>query len=356
MPSIDRLGDTMQDTDRPIRFMPGVQLLIACLTVTLAFGQDNHGDQAQTTNAAMHKALEQGDYDRAVELGHRLVDLAPDAVTPPYNLACAYARKGDADAAVRWLHTAGERGFSFLATFQRDTDLDLIRSHPGFAEAAALIEKNSDRELEAFKKKVENAKVLTFLPPRLDAGKPVPLIVALHGYGSDAADIASLWRPLAAEVGAILIAPQAVTPAGRGFNWGVIEQAQYLILNAIEDARSKHNIDPKRIVLTGFSQGGGMSFTVGLRHPEMFAGVIPMAAFYDHGLTPIPAKATSDLPRFFIMNGALDEEADNNRDAARRLEAIGAPVELRIYEGVGHALPRNRQEEIREALRFVLAD
>lgn len=341
---------------RSNRFVSCVQILAVAPTFTVALGQESRDDEVQATNAAIHEALEKREYDRAVALGHRLVELAPDAVTPPYNLACAYARKGDADEAVRWLHTAGERGFSLLATFQRDADLDSIRSHPKFADAAALIQKNSDKELEAFKKQAEDAKVLTFLPPDLDPSEPVPLIVALHGYGSNADDIASLWRPLAAEAGAILIAPQAVTPARRGFNWGVIEQAQYLILKAMEEAQHKHNIDAKRIILTGFSQGGSMSFTVGLRHPEKFAGVIPMAAFYDHGLTPIPEVPTADLPRFFIMNGALDEEADNNRDAARRLKAIGTPVEIRIYEGVGHALPRNREEEIRDALRFVLEE
>jgi acetyl esterase/lipase len=54
------------------------------------------------------------------------------------------------------------------------------------------------------------------------------------------------------------------------------------------------------------------------------------------------------------MNGARDAAAQNNRQVARRVEALGAAVELRVYAGVGHGFPPNPDPELRDALRFVL--
>ena len=73
--------------------------------------------------------------------------------------------------------------------------------------------------------------------------------------------------------------------AGRGFNWGVIEQAQHLIFRAIDKAKGKYAVDDRRVVITGFSQGGTMSFVVALRFPDRFVGVIPMPTVRPRKLT-----------------------------------------------------------------------
>jgi len=339
---------------RTIHALVFVSLGAILMIVPAVEAQKSGTEEFKTLAGAMQKSLEAGDTTKAVEIGQRLVVMQPEAPGPAYNLACAYARAGNKEEAVKWLQTSVERGFSFVATMLRDTDLDSIRDQPGFAAAVELMKKNNAAALEKFKPEAEHAKIITILPPHFDKIKPAPLIVALHGYGADAQDIASVWRAPAAKVGAILIAPQAVQKAGNGFSWGVVEQGEYLILRAVERAKAEHNIDPNRIILTGFSQGGGMCFTVALRHPELLAGVIPVAGFYDHRVDSIPTQPGAKLPRFVIMNGAEDREADNNRDAAKRLQSIGVPVLLRIYENIGHAFPPDREPELEGALEFIL--
>ena len=56
------------------------------------------------------------------------------------------------------------------------------------------------------------------------------------------------------------------------------------------------------------------------------------------------------------MNGAKDREAQNNREAAAALRDAGGVVEIRIYEGIGHAFPNHREGELRRALAFVLPE
>lgn len=305
-------------------------------------------------NKEWKKAYDSHNFVRAIEVGLDLAQRSPGDPHPAYNLACAYAQNGDYDQAVTWLRSSADRGLSYVSTVLRDEDLDEIRSREGYAAALDIIRKNSAAQLEKFKSRAEKAVVITTLPPNLDKSKPAPLIVALHGYGSDANDMAAAWREAAAKIGAVLIAPQALEPAGRGYSWGVVEQGEFLVLRDIEKAKAGHNIDPRRIILTGFSQGGAMCYTLAVRHPEMFAGVIPVAGYYEHRVDPIPSQPGTKLPRFVIMVGDKDEPVANNSDVARRLEAIGVPVQLRVYPNLGHRFPPDRQIEMNSALKFVL--
>lgn len=42
--------------------------------------------------------------------------------------------------------------------------------------------------------------------------------------------------------------------------------------------RERYAADDRRIILTGFLQGGTVAYAVGARHPDVFCGVIPMGA------------------------------------------------------------------------------
>lgn len=328
-------------------------LLVFALLTTAAPAQRVSGE-LDRLNKEWKKAYDNHNFEKAIEVGLDLAQRKPGDPQPAYNLACSYAQHGNYEKAVEWLGTAADRGFFYVSTVLRDEDLDEIRELPGFGVAVEKIRKNNAAELEKFKAGADKAKVITIAPPALDKNKPAPLIVALHGYGSDANDISKTWTDAAARIGAVLIAPQALQPAGHGFSWGVVEQGEFLVLRAMEKARAEFNIDPKRIVVTGFSQGGGMCYTLALRHPQLFAGVIPVAGFYEHRVDPIPSAAGAKLPRFFIMVGEKDDAVEINRDAARRLEAIGTPAQLRVYPGLGHRFPPDREKEMDAALRFVL--
>jgi beta-lactamase regulating signal transducer with metallopeptidase domain/tetratricopeptide (TPR) repeat protein len=68
-----------------------------------------------------------GAFGHSIEEGYR-VD------TSMYNIACGYARKGDASRAVEWLRKSLKEGFDLASHIDKDDDLDGIRSDPGFVE------------------------------------------------------------------------------------------------------------------------------------------------------------------------------------------------------------------------------
>jgi len=312
------------------------------------------GQQPADPRADLQRAYEAEDWKTARVTLEAQIEADPDRAALHYNLACVEARAGRADAAIAALRRSAERGFRFLATLTRDGDLDSIRDHAQFADVRGVVARNHAVSLDGFRERAEREATIIVHAPK--GRGPHPLIVALHPFGGDAAGFASLHRELADELGAVLVLPQGMTPVGEGWSWGVVEEGEHLIVRAIRRALADHAIDRQRVLLTGFSQGGGMAFTVALRHPELVTGVIPVAGFYDHRVVSVPDSAPAGTLRFYIVNGSLDREADNNRDAARRLRAAGIPVKIEIHEGLGHAYPDDAVGQLRTAFAFVLGE
>lgn len=303
------------------------------------------------------RAAAKHEWASAVAAAQALTAARPDSALDAYNLACMLSRAGRGDEAVVALSRSAELGFSFTATLLRDEDLDAIRALPGFAGAFARVRANNAAALELAKPRLASAPLLTFAPKSDPAERPQaapPLIVALHGYGGTPEPLAELYRPSANRLGAVLIVPQGQEVVGRGFGWGIVEQAEYLVEQAVARTAAERPIGP--VVLTGFSQGAGVALTMAARRPERYAGVVAVAGFFEERLAPLPGRLPATFPRWFFMNGELDEAAANNRRAAQRLEKSGAAVRVRLYPGLGHGFPpaAEHDRELDLALRFAL--
>jgi predicted esterase len=334
---------------------------LSVLAIVIAAMPDAASAQESARERAMLRqwsaAYQQRDWDKAIEIGLELVDRFPDAPRHPYNLACAYALKGDPDTALVWLNRAAEKGFAYPTTFRNDPDLASLRDRPEYEQALKRVIENHEREFEVFKEKADETEPIVIVPRGPDTEQPAPLIIALHGRGGRATEMVNVWRRPAARIGAILVAPQSLDRLGPGYSWDKIEEAEYLVEHAMRYAIEHYNIDESRIILTGFSQGGYLSFLHGLRHPERFVGVIPVASYADHVIRmPEPGDDEARLPRFVIMVGGDDPAAAGARATAKQIEQAGMDVKLEVYTGVGHAFPRNRDAELNEALDFVLEE
>ncbi len=321
---------------------------VACTAGLPAFARQ------AATDAQFREAYRAKQYPKAIELGLQLVKSDPKSFVYPYNLACVYCLSGDSKRGLEWLKKAADLGFDDVDLFRTDPDLASIRGQAGYAEAQKVVEGNANKSGGEFMAKAKVSEPLVILPSKHDPTRPATMIVALHPFGGTAELFADQWRDVAEEVGAILVLPRAVRPQGTGFAWGNVGESDVILTAALEKVKQKHKIDEKRVVLTGFSQGGQMAFNLGIRHPLQFAGVIPVCGFYDPSYAPIPLIATTSLPKFYIMVGATDQGVESNRKAAADFASASIKTELRVYPGVGHAFPPNRKEELLAALKFVL--
>ncbi len=307
-------------------------------------------------NAEFVAAYRAEDWPTAIARGSALAEALPREPVVAYNLACVHARAGQPDPAVKWLARSVELGFDDVAQMRSDPDLDSLRGTEGYAAAlrdAAARGAGADPEFEAL---LAASEPLIVTPPGHDPAVPATVIVALHGYGVDATDIADTWREPAAHVGAVLVAPRTVRRAEGtdGFTWGPDHEAERIVLRALEQVRGKLAVDPGRVVVTGFSQGGHVALEVAARNPGTFRGVIPVAAFRRSSDTPVPAAAGGSGTAFYVVIGAEDRAAADNRALVEELRSRGHRAQLVLFEGLGHAFPPDPAYEMHRALHFVL--
>ena len=116
------------------------------------------------------------------------------------------------------------------------------------------------------------------IPENYDGSKPVPLYVWLHGRGDKNTDLHFIVERMT-KVGQIA-PPGAIVlhPFGRhcvGFKFaGEID-----VLEAMDDVQQHYKIDPRRIVLMGFSMGGAGAWHIGAHYADRFCAISPGAGF-----------------------------------------------------------------------------
>ena len=329
--------------------------LVICVIVLAVAILSTAGESVrfQVVERDFNYACRHKNWTWAIELGHEMVEMVPERVVLQYNIACVYSLSGDAVTALFWLRKAANNGFCSLSHFDTDPDIDSVRDLTGFSIVRAKVAENRQERVAKLRGEAAGSPVLIVPPQKLNIDEPAPLIIAFHGYGDRAGNYPELWRGPAGQLGAIIAAPQGERRIGSGFAWGDVDKADAVLLETIEKVEELYSVDRDRIILTGFSQGGFIAMALGVRHPELFAGVIPIAGPYVPGIDA-PTQVAGDFPKYYFIVGSRDRTAEEVRRAAEDFAAAGYEVELKVISGIGHTVPENGDRELAKALRFVL--
>ncbi|MHB1035413.1 MAG: alpha/beta hydrolase-fold protein [Pirellulales bacterium] len=181
------------------------------------------------------------------------------------------------------------------------------------------------------------------LPPEYDPYRRYPTVVTLHGAGTTPLQQIDWWAGAASpkglrtgqatRYGYIVIAPAWSKVAQKAYGYSAREHAA--VLNSLRDACRRFAIDTDRVFLSGHSMGGDASWDIGLAHPDLWAGVIPIVAVSDKYCTRYWQNARN-LP-FYLVGGELDGDKTvrNARDLDRYL-IYGFNTTVVEYLGRGH--------------------
>src|SRR3954447_26682959 len=88
-----------------------------------------------------------------------------------------------------------------------------------------------------------------FVPEKVSASKPAPLIVLLHGSGRNGNSLVEKWRDLASAEGIILAGPDASNSSG----WSFPADGPDFLHDLVEDLKIKYPVDHSRVYLFGHS-------------------------------------------------------------------------------------------------------
>ena len=183
------------------------------------------------------------------------------------------------------------------------------------------------------------------------------IVVFLHGYGADGADLLGLADPLAPHLpDTLFLAPDAPEPCvGNPFGrqWFPIPwldgsseaaaaaglEASSADLNAFLDARLEETgLSPRALALVGFSQGAMMSLHVAPRRAEAIAGIVAISGRL---LRPELLAAEAVVkPPVLLVHGDADPVVpfEDMGKAGNALVAAGFETYGHVMKGTGHGI------------------
>jgi phospholipase/carboxylesterase len=200
--------------------------------------------------------------------------------------------------------------------------------------------------------------------------EPLPTVFAFHGHGAHAQDLIGL-APHLAGGRTLWVAPQApydIEPGFYGFTWFQrgpdgqrspegVERTLDDVRGFLEEPYRRYSVDPSRVVLLGFSQGGMIAYRLALEEPRRFAGLAALSTTLSEEMVEAlgPAEGREALP-VLVQHGAEDPTigVDRARESKTRLEALGITPEYREY-AMGHAIGQESAVDLSRWLERVLA-
>jgi polyhydroxybutyrate depolymerase len=125
-----------------------------------------------------------------------------------------------------------------------------------------------------------NRTLWLYQPSTYHKGTRVPLVLDLHGLTADAPGEQALsgLTPKAEAEGFIVVYPNGIDHAWRV---GPASADVQFMRDLIAQLQVVYSIDPKRIYVTGMSNGGGMANRVGCDLADIVAAIGPVAGAYD---------------------------------------------------------------------------
>jgi phospholipase/carboxylesterase len=206
-------------------------------------------------------------------------------------------------------------------------------------------------------------------PPDLPEDAELPMVVYLHGRGdvprAPGGPLYGLETPIR------VIIPRGPERFGDGYAWAPVSAHRgespplvealrsrgRLLAEAMVEWRRRHPTRGRPVV-TGFSQGGMLTLTLAVHHPESIAHAFPIAGWLPPSLEPGAYDPYAPHAPVVALHGEADEvlSAGRTRGLMERLSRMGYPVAFETYDGVGHEKVPAMRARMRELLERALRE
>lgn len=194
-----------------------------------------------------------------------------------------------------------------------------------------------------------------------------PLLIMLHGYGSDENDLFSFASELPEEL--LIVSargPYKMQPFGNTWyainfdaekgKWNDNEQAKQsveLISKFIDEVSNAYDVNKKNITLLGFSQGSILSYAVALTYPKKVKNIVALSGYVNKDILPnnLTNKDYSHLD-FYCSHGSVDQviPPDWARQTQPLLNALNIKNTYSEFP-VGHGVAPQNFYEFKEWLQ-----
>jgi phospholipase/carboxylesterase len=198
-----------------------------------------------------------------------------------------------------------------------------------------------------------------------------PLLLLLHGYGSNEEDLFSFAPEISEDIFIVSArAPYEMPPQGAA--WYAINfdasggkfsdndqarESMVKITSFLEELKATYSIDPGNMNVLGFSQGAILAYGLSLSQPGLFQNVVAMSGYVNEdliaGRSGLEARfRKSEIKtNYFISHGTVDQVIPYlwAKKAPQIMEEIHADYMFKEYP-IGHGVSRDNFYDMKEWL------
>lgn len=283
------------------------------------------------------QAFEAGRYADVLPIALEAAAGYPDKGEVPFWIACVHCDQGRLADAVETLRAGLDRGMWWPDDWLlEDGDLAPLR---GGAELAEIVAHSAHNRRAGGKTGGRGAATR-----QDDGAAPRAVVLALHGWGQEAAEFAAEWTDVVA-AGIAVVAPESTEERRPGFFvWDDRVAARSAVASQYEESRERISLPDVPLVLAGFSQGGGLAIDLAIDEaPAPSAGFLALSAGLEDLEAPPDAvrlcRAAARGVRGRLVAGGADVALPSARDLVAAAGSAGLPCPLAVLPGAGHRMP-----------------
>jgi predicted esterase len=265
---------------------------------------------------------------------------------------CLAARANDPDLAILAFKEALDGGYSYpSALIREDEDLVSLQGIPAYEELATLSLKRF-AEVET-----QTRPEMLVLPPAEKVTDRIPLLLGLHGNSQNARLAANDWQPIVAKGWLLACAQSSQLLITDAYVWNDLERGTSDVRRLYQLLNTRDLIDPERIVLGGFSAGGGLAIHLAVTGAIKANGFLVVGPYLRdlEPLKPYLDTAAANGLRGYIVMGL--QEPPEGQEIMRKIHAFlnahGVHCELEERPEIAHAFPADFGQSIERALAFL---
>jgi phospholipase/carboxylesterase len=196
----------------------------------------------------------------------------------------------------------------------------------------------------------------------------LPLLLVIHGLGDKPSYDWLHAVDVDKNIKVRMILPQAPAPQGDGFSWfpyraGSLDQAALARslsaaaerVSRLIEALQKTRPTRGRAVVSGFSQGGMLSWAVALSRPDLVEAAVPISGMLPVPLWPERPHDATWFPKVRALHGRADTVVrfEVDQQLVDRAKELGYPVELAPFDATGHTITAQMSALVRATLNEI---
>jgi len=230
----------------------------------------------------------------------------------------------------------------------------MVLAQPGQGRSMYDIDPRADERTYFFEDAGMDMVYCVYASSKIDASRPAPLVIALHGAGTGPHIMCDKAVVDEAEArGYIVAAPMgynerggygAPRRAGRGGGDGtgepanVPELSEQDVFNVYNMMLEEFNVDRDRIYLMGHSMGAGGTMYLGPKHADIWAAIAPIAGGGRADQAGNLQRLKDNGVALIVVHGEADDivPVQGSRDLSAQAESMGLDVKYVELPEVGH--------------------